>query len=495
MEIELKLALQPQDAARLRRNEVLKQAAGKALRQKLYSIYFDTPALDLLKAGMALRVRKVGRQWIQTAKGGGAVVAGLHQRAEWECRVNGRQPDLQQLPPEVLALLSAEQWQQIVPVFTSDFWRTIWNLDIAGGSVEMALDQGQVVSGDNSMPISEVELELKQGEAGILFKVAKTLLHAVPLKLDSVSKAERGYALYSALEPAPTRAERPSLQPKMSVVDGFAALLASCLQQLQKNGQYLDRHCDIEYLHQMRVAVRRFYAALHLLRKETKIKSWQRLQEDLRWLMKKMSPVRDLDVFVQETLPAARGLVPESILQRLQQAAEAVRQESQQALFEALASPRYQLFLLDAAAMLLNPPILSRYRKNRLEPVLHRPLDGWHKKLLSGLRNLHSLSAEQRHRLRIRAKRLRYAAEFASVLYPQNRWKAYRNGLAQVQDTLGKAQDRVVAKRFLDLLGERDPSLNNEIAQFAAWLDSCEADVLNSKRLAGEFGKLKPFWQ
>lgn len=494
MEIELKLALQPQDVSQLRQSQTLKHAAGKAHRQKLFSIYFDTPELDLLKAGMALRVRKMGKRWVQTAKGGGAVVAGLHQRAEWECQVKDRQPDLQQLPAEVLSLLPQDKWQQLAPVFITDFWRTTWNLEIADGKVEMALDQGQVVSGTRSVPISEVELELKQGEAPVLLSVAKTLLRTVPLKLDSVSKAERGYALYSNLEPSPTRAVRPPLQRKMKVPEGAVAMLASCLQQLQKNSQYFDRFCDIEYLHQMRVAIRRFYAALHLLRKETKKESWQRLREDLRWLMKKMSPVRDLDVFVHETLPAAHGTVNEPLLERLRQAAEEMRKDSEQVLFEALASSRYQLFLLDAAAMLLTPPILTRHRKSLLEPVLHRPLDRWHERLVDGMRHIHALSAEQRHRLRIRAKRLRYAAEFASVLYPQESWKTYRNGLAQVQDALGKAQDRVVARRFLSLLVSRDPTLENEVAVLTAWLDTCEPDEQNSKKLARDFGKLKPFW-
>ncbi len=495
MEIELKLALQPHDAARLRRSEVLRQSAGKALRQKLLSIYFDTPQLDLLQAGMALRVRKAGKQWIQTAKGGGAVVAGLHQRAEWECQVKGAQPEVQQLPAEVLNILPAEKWQQLTPVFTTEFWRTTWDLVSDAGVIEMALDQGEVRSGDSSAPIHEVELELKQGDASVLLDTARALLAVVPLKLDSVSKAERGYRLFSGSVPAPMRSDWPALQPTTTVTEGFALLVSACLQQLQKNSQYLGRYCDSEYVHQMRVAIRRFYAVLHLLRKEMKRKARKRLRNDLRWLMQLMSPVRDLDVLLEETLPQAVGDVPDSALEHLRNSAEGLRSEAQQALLEALAGPRFQLFLLNVAGMLLTPPILARYRQNRLEPVLHRPLDGWQDKLVRRLANLPDLSVEQRHRLRIRAKRLRYASEFVAALYPQAKWKTYRSELAQIQDALGTAQDRVVAMQLSQLIGERDPALWADVQTFQDWLSRTAKKAGVTRKQARSLGKLKPFWQ
>ena len=64
MEIELKLALQPHHATRIRRHPLLN--ANTPQQHALLSIYFDTPKFDLMRRGIALRVRRVNKQWVQT---------------------------------------------------------------------------------------------------------------------------------------------------------------------------------------------------------------------------------------------------------------------------------------------------------------------------------------------------------------------------------------------------------------------------------------------
>ena len=77
IEIELKLNIRSGHVARLRHHSLLKtMGQGKPRRQKLYSIYFDTPEQDLLQAGIALRLRRVGGTWVQTVKGGGGAQGG-----------------------------------------------------------------------------------------------------------------------------------------------------------------------------------------------------------------------------------------------------------------------------------------------------------------------------------------------------------------------------------------------------------------------------------
>src|SRR5437870_826116 len=89
MEIELKLLLDPSDAANFRRHPLLKcYAIGKPQSRQLTSIYFDTPDLSLQQNHTALRVRKVGQRWVQTCKSGGQAAAGLHQRPEWESDIS-----------------------------------------------------------------------------------------------------------------------------------------------------------------------------------------------------------------------------------------------------------------------------------------------------------------------------------------------------------------------------------------------------------------------
>ena len=66
MEIELKLALHSRHTMRIRRHPLLN--AIKPEQRSLLSIYFDTPKLDLMRRGIALRVRRVDDDWIQTLK-------------------------------------------------------------------------------------------------------------------------------------------------------------------------------------------------------------------------------------------------------------------------------------------------------------------------------------------------------------------------------------------------------------------------------------------
>src|SRR4030065_2661721 len=90
IETELKLRIAPEQLARLKRHALLKEhQVTRPATRRLYNIYYDTPKLELHQSGMALRLRRAGRQWLQTLKGGGSVKAGLHQRNEGEGAVHG----------------------------------------------------------------------------------------------------------------------------------------------------------------------------------------------------------------------------------------------------------------------------------------------------------------------------------------------------------------------------------------------------------------------
>src|SRR5690348_5316049 len=88
-EIELKLSA-PADAitAVSTHPAVAAVARGRPRTRRLSTTYYDTPERDLAAAGVALRLRRVGRRWLQSVKGAGAVAAGLHRRAEFEWRVS-----------------------------------------------------------------------------------------------------------------------------------------------------------------------------------------------------------------------------------------------------------------------------------------------------------------------------------------------------------------------------------------------------------------------
>ncbi len=103
--------------------------------------------------------------------------------------------DLTQLPAEVWpdGNLPAGPASSVQPLFSTDFYREKWCLDVDGSRIEIALDLGDVKAGEFAEPICELELELLRGDTRAVLKLAKQLLSQTGLRQGSLSKAARGY--------------------------------------------------------------------------------------------------------------------------------------------------------------------------------------------------------------------------------------------------------------------------------------------------------------
>jgi len=133
--------------------------------------------LRALPVGKA-EVRREGRRWMQTVKGGGSARGGLHQRAEAEAEVAGPAPDLSSIHDRELAeaFASPQLRAQLTPVFTTDITRSSRVLELdSEARVEASVDQGVIRSGNRSEAVSEIELELKSGEPHQLYELALKL--------------------------------------------------------------------------------------------------------------------------------------------------------------------------------------------------------------------------------------------------------------------------------------------------------------------------------
>lgn len=492
-EIELKLTIDPVHAAHLRRHAVLESLAqSKPRRQKLHSIYFDTPELDLLRAGITLRLRRVGGRWVQTVKGGGSAEGGLHQRDEWEWPVRGGEPEpAPNTAPGLAGLLTPELLARLRPLFVTEFWRTAWQLRTAqGAEIELALDQGEVRAGDRHQPISEVELELKAGEAASLFEVALATQEQVPLQVEDLSKAQRGYLLCSGETPPPRTAQSVALAPEMQVVQAFQRIARECLAQLQGNVAGLGQ--DPEYLHQARVAVRRLRSALGLfgtMLPEVRAE----VVEELRWLMGCLGPARDWDVFVTQTLPPIAEQLPGNrALARLQADAAELRDVRRQTALEAVLSQCYTRLVLTFGLQ------LARQAKPPGDPVslgefAMQTLTRQHKHVRRRGRHHATLSQAKRHALRIAAKKLRYAAEFFAVIYPPKRARPYLAALAALQDVLGALNDAAVTQR---LLAELPTPRGQAAGIVSGWIACTSRERLQQLNKAWRnFTRQKMFWK
>jgi len=446
VEIELKLAIAPGDAARLRRHPLLKGL--KASRRKLYGIYFDTPDLDLFKQKGAFRLRREGYRWVQTVKLDQGSVGGLSLRPEYETPVTGNRPDFDILPEAARSALTPEIAGRLAPMFVTDFQRTTWLVETPEATVEIALDIGHIRAGELDMPLAEVELELKAGDGAALFEIAKSLLDAAPLVPEYRSKSLRGYGLAGVWRQAPAKAGKIRIERHLPAVEAWRRSMLSGLDQLGRNLPGLIAEDDPEYLHLARVAVRRMRTMLSLgkalgLGNETWV-------ETLRWFMAELSPARDWDVMMTETLAGVCAAVPEPArLDELLARAEHARRAARDRARAAAGDRRLTALVLDMGAALLTErdqgPELAKWAARSLDKRLRR-----FRKLADAFDRL---DAEGRHRTRIAAKRLRYAGEAFASLYKAKAGH-YLDRVARLQDDLGAANDMAVAHRLLAELNQ-----------------------------------------
>ena len=199
-EVELKLAIPDSSADALEAHLWARAAgAGGAQRRHEVTTYFDFGRRMLHRGGVSLRVRAAGERRIQTLKGIVRTASPRIGGMEWP--VEQDKPDLR-VARQVLEKLGLPHTLDLEPVFRTEVDRTTRILNLDGGTViEMACDKGLIAAGDRHQPIRELELELRDGEAASLYRLACELHAAAPLMLEPESKGARGYRLSKNAKP------------------------------------------------------------------------------------------------------------------------------------------------------------------------------------------------------------------------------------------------------------------------------------------------------
>jgi triphosphatase len=458
-EIELKLAVPAEAVRRLAAHRLLR-GRSRPSRRRLYAIYFDTPALDLWRQGIALRVRREGRRWLQTVKGGGNAQGGLHQRAEAEIEVAGPQPDLSRVRHGDFAeaFASARVRAQLAPVFITEFTRVSRVLELdAEARVEASLDQGVIRSGKRAEPLSELELELKGGAPHSLYDLALKLAEDVPLSIEDRSKAERGYALARAERAAPVKARPAALTRDMPVNDAFKAVMWASLEHLNANERGMLEGRDPEFLHQMRVALRRLRSAVGVFAPPFPDAVIAPVRNELHWLATSLGPARDWDVFVTETLPPIEAeFGAHGGLTDFAARCDRLRRTAGVRARRAVRSARYRRLALSTAAWLASEGWLSQVDA-ATGVALQSPVGGFAAAVLERRynqvrkkgRKLGEQSPAELHRLRIAIKKFRYAADFFASVYEAGAVRLALKRLARLQDVLGAMNDAATVANLM----------------------------------------------
>lgn len=458
VEAELKVAVDQAGALRLAH---LKALSGLSVAEKgdkrLVSTYFDTPDLTLRRKGISLRLRRSGRSGEQTVKFSGSFSLGLAERPEFNAPHTGRVPDLTRLPDEVATeLTKLVDGRPLVPLFSMRVTRRRWEISTPGGDrVEMALDRGVATAGSRRADIREVEFELLSGDRRALFEVARPALAGVAFHFSTQAKSDLGYALLEgdvgAAEPA--TAVDADLDDDMSVEMALQLVLRSCASQISANVAALRAGDDPEGAHQLRVGLRRLRTALKIFEPVMAPGAAETLAGEAKRLAAEVAATRDMDVLIDELVAPLDGEDIAALIALLEKRRKAARAR----LATVLAAPETGDFLIDLLAFTEARGWLSVDDIGQ-SGDLAAPVSSFADDVVAKLRRKveklgrdpEALSADERHELRKRFKRLRYAFDFFEPLLPKSMRRKLLPRVKAAQDVLGVLNDIHMAHLLLD---------------------------------------------
>lgn len=196
-EIELKLLVSPQDHDSLIKTLNKLPNTSYCKSDFLFNHYFDTNTLQLARWDMGLRIRGSKNHQEQTIKTAGSVINGLHSRPEYNIPTAEKTPNLLLFPKYIWpkCTVIAELNSTLMAIFDTNFTRHTWIININQSKIEIALDSGAVITPKGSCTISELELELIEGNNADLILLGLMVADYIPLRLGQQSKALTGYLL------------------------------------------------------------------------------------------------------------------------------------------------------------------------------------------------------------------------------------------------------------------------------------------------------------
>ncbi|CCD93922.1 conserved hypothetical protein [Bradyrhizobium sp. ORS 375] len=504
-EIELKLLVDPAQLAGFNTAAVIAaHARNKGARKHLKSVYYDTPKRVLWKNGFTLRVRQSGTRFVQTVKAQQS--DDPLKRGEWEASVASLEPDVALaaalLPDELGETLTGTTLQA---VFTADVHRHARLIDVPGAVLEIAFDSGVIKAGERSEIVSEIELELKSGSPAAIYEIALRLAEHGEIRPSIRSKSARGFDLAADRPPGADKPRRPDLDPTVSLDETFAIVLRGSLHHLLQALPAAEDGRNPEGVHQLRVALRRLRAALHIMRPLGTSTALDGLEADARWLAQNLSAARDLDVFLTKTLPEiADACSTVAGFDTLRGLAERQRDLAYRKLRIALADRRCTSFVLGLGAWTatrgwrndVSPDQLGRLAGPAIDFAGH-VLSERHQKALKRGRHFKKLPADRRHRLRLALKKLRYSIDFLLPLYgPGKPAKRYARSLSDLQEQLGHYNDMAVTADVIETLGTTSTDAAIAAAAITGWQAHAMAGVEDPLRDAWRsFTKTPTPWQ
>jgi inorganic triphosphatase YgiF len=499
-EIEIKLEL----PGELKKLPISGNDNDPARSEDLTSVYFDTDRLKLHKHGLTLRVRRIGDHYVQTIK---ASDGELFERGEWETEISGGHPDLDAARGTALQPFIDENFHdELHPIFETRVRRNTYPLKTKDYEIALSVDHGSIDTGKSTIAFDEAELELKRGSRAHLFRIARSLSRSAHADLAVKSKSQRGYELLDGYKAAAKKTDSVVIEAGMTTSDAFRIVAITCLKQIVANKSPI-LASDAEGIHQMRIGLRRLRTAMAFFSDIIPGKKTDDIKTELRWLTAELSPSRELDVFLTEVVHPLEDS-PHSVEMRpLTDELTKRREVALDRAKVAVRSQRFRNLTLNVAEWLE----IGRWRTPRdmllrergeepVEALIVAQLNQRWRKIRKRGRDLSELDTRKRHKLRIQAKKLRYASEFFEMLFAEKktrkRQRKFVAALKDMQDCLGELNDisghislsREIAAEISAGTLAAGVVIGHEEAREAVVMAAAE-------RAHKKFSKARPYWK
>lgn len=282
---------------------------------------------------------------------------------------------------------------------------------------------------------------------------------------------------------SPAKWSQPLIAKHAAVGAAFATLCSAALAQIAANAPGVARGDDPEYLHQLRVGIRRLLSAMRAFRPLLRRKRADAVARPLRAMMRVFGAARDWDVlcFTLARAKASKSLVARAHEQR-STVAGAARELASSRTFESAQSRVLRWLKSDPwrSHAAPNDPLLGYAR---------RSLERAHRRLHKRARRIDWRDPARRHALRIALKRLRYGCDFFAACFPHQAVRPFVARLARLQDSLGELNDIAVARALLD-------ELHADTAHVQRFLARRERELI--ALLAKDWAALerqRPYWR
>jgi triphosphatase len=240
----------------------------------------------------------------------------------------------------------------------------------------------------------------------------------------------------------------------LSAAEAFQIIARACVRHFRLNEPLLIASRSPEPLHQARVAIRRLRSALSLFEPAVTDIVYQRIKRTLRDVSHQFAEARNLDVYNAQikVRDADEGSQLTPFALNLVAQAQTERERAYERVINTLQSKRFRQFMQDLVAWIQagpwrtsDEPERQTARNQNIEHFAASVLERCRRKLKQQGRHLERLSPEKRHRIRIEAKKLRYACEFFSGLMAdgrhRKRYQVFITALVDLQARLGDLND------------------------------------------------------